>query len=348
MSKPKAQPLPRGIRLRGQKYYVDVTVAGRRRTRTCDSLAEAITTQAALRSEPTSGPTKGVAPPGTPWTIEESQKATIRTRWRGSKAEKSATLNSERALEFFGKDTLLDDITPDWLDEYVEHLIRRGNNAAGINRKLAALSTMFTTALDRGGCRAKPKMPRQREGSGRIRWMTEAEEQKAAGLLIQWGEYDMLAVMRVLIDTGLRLSELWNLEARDVTGTKISIWENKTSHPRSVPMTSRVQAIIKRRLETTEQGQKLFPYSAEWIRARWLRLRAGMGMHEDPQFVPYMLRHTCASRLVQRGATIPVVQQWMGHKTIQMTMRYAHLAPSHLEDAAKLLETAALRGEGEK
>ncbi len=40
--------------------------------------------------------------------------------------------------------------------------------------------------------------------------------------------------------------------------------------------------------------------------------------------------HTCASRLVQRGVPLKVVQEWMGHKAINMTMRYAHLAPANL------------------
>ena len=42
--------------------------------------------------------------------------------------------------------------------------------------------------------------------------------------------------------------------------------------------------------------------------------------------------HTCVSRLVQRGVGLKVVQQWMGHKSIQITLRYAHLAPSNLAD----------------
>ena len=43
----------------------------------------------------------------------------------------------------------------------------------------------------------------------------------------------------------------------------------------------------------------------------------------------YCLRHTFASRLVMAGVDIRTVAELMGHKTIQMTMRYAHLAPEH-------------------
>ncbi len=46
-------------------------------------------------------------------------------------------------------------------------------------------------------------------------------------------------------------------------------------------------------------------------------------------FTWYCLRHTFASRLVMAGVDLRTVAELMGHKTIQMTMRYAHLAPAH-------------------
>ena len=46
-------------------------------------------------------------------------------------------------------------------------------------------------------------------------------------------------------------------------------------------------------------------------------------------FTWYCLRHSFASRLVMAGVDLRTVAELMGHKTIQMTMRYAHLAPAH-------------------
>ena len=74
------------------------------------------------------------------------------------------------------------------------------------------------------------------------------------------------------------------------------------------------------------------------VNRTWSSIRDQMGLTDDKEFVPHSLRHTCASRLVQRGVPIVVVKEWLGHKTIQMTMRYAHLAPTNLLEAVGALE----------
>jgi site-specific recombinase XerC len=60
-------------------------------------------------------------------------------------------------------------------------------------------------------------------------------------------------------------------------------------------------------------------------------------------FTWHCLRHTFASNLVMQGVDIRTVQELMGHKTIQMTLRYAHLAPQHqLAAVQRLCDTKAL------
>ena len=54
----------------------------------------------------------------------------------------------------------------------------------------------------------------------------------------------------------------------------------------------------------------------------------------------HCLRHTFASRLVMAGVSLKAVQELMGHKTIQMTARYAHLSPGHLQNAVELISGA--------
>jgi site-specific recombinase XerD len=85
----------------------------------------------------------------------------------------------------------------------------------------------------------------------------------------------------------------------------------------------------------------LFPYNNSWLDGLWSRLRTAMKLSGDKQFVPYALRHTCASRLIQRGQSLRVVGDWLGHKSLSITMRYAHLSPTNLLDAVKVLTEGA-------
>jgi site-specific recombinase XerD len=63
---------------------------------------------------------------------------------------------------------------------------------------------------------------------------------------------------------------------------------------------------------------------------------ARLGDEED--VVPHILRHTCASRLVRGGIDLRRVQMWLGHQTLEMTMRYAHLASHDLDMCVPVLE----------
>ena len=62
-----------------------------------------------------------------------------------------------------------------------------------------------------------------------------------------------------------------------------------------------------------------------------------------PDYTWHCNRHTFASRLVMAGVDLRTVAQLMGHRTIQMTMRYAHLAPDHQQSAVeRLVKTGSI------
>ena len=348
------------IRPRGNAWQVDLTVRGTRLPRYAFPTKleaekwEAKARAAALNGDPI--PCPNGAASGKDARTKQSRvrnaaenslgdvfAKTYARFWQGTSSDKNTRMNMAQIEAHFGADFSVDRIDTEAIDGLVEACIAKGNSNATINRKLACLSKALRFAHDRGLLARMPKIERKKEGAGRFRWLSDAEERTLLDLLTAWGKDDHVEVISVLIDTGMRPSEVYRIAPRDVdlkAGT-ISIWVTKTDKPRTVYMTKRVKAIIEKRMgAVTALGDALFPYDNPWMRHTWDRAKHHLKLSHDPHFVPYICRHTCASRLVQRGVPINVVKEWLGHTTVQMTMRYAFLAPTNLMQAAQALEAA--------
>lgn len=340
------------VRQRGASWQADVIVEGKRLRKdfTTKEAAEEWVAEAkrpakerasAGANGPTPGPKVGAEAP--PLTFGDACERTFARYYKGTKYEVMEWKRMGRVRERIGDDTPLNRIDSAVLDSYVARMRAEGRASSTINNHLAVVSKVLRFVKGRGGKFDMPKVERERIPVGRIRWLSGEEETTLLALFRQWGKEDQAEVVECLIDTGLRPSELYGLTARDVSvkeGT-ITIWQTKTNQPRTVYMTKRVKLIFGRRVQSTAPGAKLFPYDNFWLRHVWDRARAHFGLMNDPNFVPYICRHTCASRLVQRGVALPIVKDWLGHQTVQMTMRYAHLAPHNLRGAADALDLGA-------
>lgn len=326
----------RNIQKVGEHFVVSMMKGGLRTRITCHTFEEAVATRAKLELETEQQRADQ-------WTISQSLKMVYDNVWKTGRNADGAMRNAQEAVDFFGKSTVLDAITTDKVDSWISRLRQIGNSNATINRKLAALSKLMSYARRRNKMATKPHFERQREGNktnGRIRFLTRNEE----GMLVESFEEKGLdchaEAIKVLVDTGLRPSELWRLQARDLNlelGV-LTIWQTKTDKPRTVPMSTRVREILKNRMENYPSGQ-LFPNSSNhWLIKEWNKVREAMGLTKDKEFIPYALRHTCASRLVQNNINPKVVMEWMGHSNLSMTDRYCHLNPQTLLDAARVMD----------
>ncbi len=276
-------------------------------------------------------------------TLKTAVAVAERTRWDGSKSLRTTMINAIDIIKFFGGDTLVSDIETEDIDNFVDHLVARGITNGTINRKLSVLSVLIKTAEENGRNTAKPTIRRKREYRGRERFLTREEEERLLAILEHWGKLDIRDAVIVLLDTGMRCGELLRIRREDLDFTQskhgiVTLWETKTDRPRSCPMTTRVAKVMRRRLAKSDD-ERLFPYTDAWLRHTWDRAKAYLGLEDDAQFVPHILRHTCASRLVQLGVPIQLIQQWMGHSSLQSTMRYAHLSPKQLFGVVDILES---------
>lgn len=329
-----------GIRKRGAKWMVDVSVKGvGRKTATCDTRAEAVVVEQDLKVALQNG--VPVVNPQQPvvgaWNLKEAYESCERTIWRDfSYSQRGDWMQAQHLVDFFGESTLLCTITTPELARLQDHLVARGLKPSTVNRRLYLMSTMMRVAVDRGGLQVRPKFPKSlKVRNGRIRFLTRQEEGRHCDWLAGHGYTSHINLLRVLVDTGMRVGEVYSLKRQDISLDQdvVHIWETKADLPRTVPMTTRVQDILSRDETEWRPGRHVFQ---KW----WDRARADLGFAKDPHYVPHVLRHTCASRLVQAGVDILRVKQWLGHKDIQMTQRYAHLAPDSLKSAVKALEVS--------
>ena len=113
---------------------------------------------------------------------------------------------------------------------------------------------------------------------------------------------------------------------------RITLYRTKNSKPCGIPMNRAVsEALIALEPDQANRHGWLFTRrtGAAWgqIRTAFKTALARAGIKA---FRFHDLRHTAASHLLMRGATLPEVKEILGHSDIKMTMRYAHLSPAHL------------------
>lgn len=331
----------RGIYKRGNTFVVDIMVKGKRAVEVCPSHEVALIRRDELRAQLRRAAAQLSELPsgGNSWSIHKALRTTVEVRWRDSKDGDKAAKRAAEAEQFFGRDTCLDQLTTADIDRWIKQLKAKGNQAGTINRKLYALSALFTDAMQRGGCSRKPRMERQQEPMHRIRYLSEMEERMVCMHLLDWGERACHQAVVVLLDTGMRVGELMALRVNDIDlgHNLISVWENKGELPRSIPMTDRVREVIGDRC-ITRKGELFSDLRRSHLDYVWKKVRKAMDLAGDGEFVLHALRHTCATRLVQRGVSLYAVQKLLGHADITVTEKYAHLSNRELTEAINVLQ----------
>lgn len=270
-------------------------------------------------------------------TLADAYRLTNRLYWAGQKSAKTQEINSGAVLKALGEDTLLTDISTEDISEMILEFEEQGNSGATVNKKLSCLSMMLKTAKDHGWLTKLPPITRRRESKHRIRWFDTKEEAAMLTMCDTLGLTALKDYIIVAIDTGFRRGELLGFPVKDYSNGLLHLHADgtKTEEARAVPATKRVHDIIVKR----SNYRVLFPeLTIPILRHQWDTLKDHMGLMDDRQFVVHTCRHTCASRLVQRGVPLGIVQKWMGHKNINTTLRYAHLAPDSLLQAKEALE----------
>lgn len=331
---------------KGHKFMASVGTATNRVRKTFNTETEAQVwerSEEALREALKALPESSIV--SQTWTLQQAVNHSMRHHWTGSGGgDGKAAINAGFALAFFGPDTLITDITPKWIIEYMEEMMEEYENSPStLNKKLSNLKVILTKALDIGGITSLPRMQRYKEATRSPHWYTDATERDMLDMCTRLGYHELHAFIVIGMDTGFRKSEIMGLRTPDYHLGNLLIHADATKGKtaRAVPAsTDRLKTLLAARMG----GYRVLNMTPSELRKQWIELRAAMGRSDDPFFIPHTMRHTCATRLISNGASLKEVQMWLGHGVIQSTMVYAHLAPGQLEEAGRKLAGRKLDG----
>jgi integrase len=138
---------------------------------------------------------------------------------------------------------------------------------------------------------------------------------------------DAFTCAALAVSTGARWSEAEGITWDNVRADRVLYANTKNGRSRSVPLTACLAETLELRRKPDNRSGRVFRscYSAfrEAVQRAGLELPKGQLSH--------ILRHTFASRFIHNGGNIVTLQRILGHSSIQITMRYSHLAPDHFE-----------------
>ena len=143
-------------------------------------------------------------------------------------------------------------------------------------------------------------------------------------------------IIRLLLLTGCRRNEIAHLHRDEVKGDRLDLADSKTG-PRTVLLNAPARDILERRLRQ-ENSPWVFPSVNDPSRRRchglplWYRIRCEAGI-ADVRL--HDLRHTVASQAAMNGVPLPIVARMLGHGSVRMTMRYAHVGDREIKAAAE-------------
>jgi len=259
-------------------------------------------------------------------------------------------------LPIFGRRPLRSITTGDlqrFVDQRAHRVVRYVADAKGkkvgmaakpatTNRELMFLSGALREALRRGyveknaatGIRQLP------EHNNKLRWLTPQEEERLLGYAPDF----LKPIVLTALHTGMRLGEILGLKWADVDFEQklVRVSQSKNHKIRYIPMNRPFVGLMESVPHYTgTEGPSPYVFTNPKTGLRYIDIghrfgrvsrKAGL---QDVTF--HTLRHTFASRLAQAGVPLNTIRELLGHGTMVMTMRYAHLAPNNLREAVEML-----------
>jgi integrase/recombinase XerC len=247
-------------------------------------------------------------------------------------------------------------VDPREITDYRGHLLQRGSSPATINRRLVALRRYFLWAKKQGMISNTPfemlervRVKEQKDVAPR--WLTRNDQLALLRAVRQGGKARDLAIIQMMLDAGLRISEVAGLNMSDIELNDRSGWvyvrTGKGMKPRSIPLSVHIrkalQAYLTIRRDVDEDslflGQR-GPLS-EWGIHAIVKKYAYQARQED--VTAHTLRHSFAKNLVDAGTPLDQVAILLGHESLDTTQIYTRPGERDLVRAVRQAAGEILR-----
>lgn len=252
-------------------------------------------------------------------------------------------------VPFFG-DKALDLLRAPDVEAYQKARIEEGAEAGTVNQETSFLHGMLRRAVSWGWIERDPlvkgafeALPDER---GRVDYFAPDEWRAFLAAV----DEEVRPVFRTLLYTGARLNEALSLTWADVDlpGRKIVFTMRKT---RGRLKAQRMSGALAEVLDALPRGTPAAPVFTRkdgkaWpdhdVKRRFYRAARKAGTREALSV--HSIRHTFASWLAIEGVPLRTIAELLGHSSVAMTFRYAHLSPAHLQEAVEKIETVEKSG----
>ena len=329
---------------RGENWYIDFTFKGQRvRESVGPSKKDAEKVIAKRKTEIVENRYLDIRKEPSPILFRDFAKQYL--QWAKANKKPSTLIHDVSTLKMFDKEfqsKTIQEITT-WLIEKYKSRRREVCKPDTVNRELAVLKHFFSKAIEWGKMKENPakKVKPFRGVTKRVRYLIPSEIQS---LLSNCGDLldgQLKPIVTLAVHTGMRRGEILPLEWENVNFEQgiISLEDTKNHERRDIPMDETVKATLNgidrkgKLVFLNERGERIS--NIDLHRAFHSALTAS-GISD---FRFHDLRHTFASNLVmQEGVELNDVRELLGHKSMAMTWRYAHLSPKHKTRIINILD----------
>ena len=252
---------------------------------------------------------------------------------------------------------LLADVNADAITLIKEKLLNeefRGKprSPTTVLRYMASLSTVFTTAVrDWAWLEDSPmkNIKKPTAARGRVRFLNDDERGRLLIACKESRNKQLYLCVILAISTGMRQAELFGLKWADVNLKEryIILHETKNGERRRVPLAGLVLELLQEHAKVRRLDTPLLfpgiknPLTPIDLQQPWETARKNAGVTD---FTWHDLRHCTASYLAMNGASLSEIAEVLGHKTLSMVKRYAHLSDGHVSNVVASMNAKIFGG----